>query len=83
MSTEAGGWFLERDDTTVDSIRAYLRGKNSGTFTIAYGSPPQRLGQKLPQPVRTALRRILRSGPLRHEGLVNEQAPFAGIHRRF
>src|ERR1700733_6706675 len=83
VSTEAGGWFLERDDTTVDSIRAYLRGKNSGTFTIAYGSPPQRLGQKLPQPVRTALRRILRSGPLRHEGLVNEQAPFADIHQRF
>jgi hypothetical protein len=83
VSTEAGSWFLERDDATVDSIRAYLRSKNSGAFNITYGSPPQRLGQKLPRPVRAALRRILRSGPLRHEGLVNEQVPFADIHQRF
>jgi hypothetical protein len=83
IATESGSWFLERDDATVDAIRAYVRGKSRGGFMIANDSPLRKLGHKLPWRARTILRRALRSGPIRHEALVNEQMPFDDVHRQF
>lgn len=82
ISTEAGSWFLERDDATVDTIRAYVRGKASGVM-IANDSPLRKFGHKLPWWLRSMLRRVLRAGPLQHEALVNEQIPFDEIYAQF
>ena len=83
VSTESGSWFLERDDATVDAIRAYVRGQPGQGFVIANDSVLRKLGHKLPGGIRSLLRRLLRAGPIRHEALVNEQLSFDDIHRRF
>ena len=38
IATESGSWFLERDDATVDAIRAYVREKSPRGFMIANDS---------------------------------------------
>jgi hypothetical protein len=83
VATEAGSWFLERDDATVNAIRDYVRQNAPGGLLIANDSPLRKFGHRLPSWARSALRRVLRSGPIRHEALVNEQISFDDIHRRF
>ena len=84
VSSEAGSWYLERDDATVEEIRAHVaRQYGAGGLTIANDSPLRRLGHKLPWPVRAALRRIMRRGPIRHEAAVSDALPFDDIYERF
>lgn len=84
VSTEAGSWFIERDDATIEAIRrwtaeTYGRGK----LVIANDSPLRKLGHRLPWPVRAALRRILSKGVVRHESTVTEELPFEEVYDRF
>lgn len=83
IATESGSWFLERDDETVNAIRAYVRYHAGRGIVIANDSPLRKLGHKLPWWLRSMLRRVLRAGPVRHEALVNEQIPFDEIYARF
>lgn len=84
ISTEAGAWYLERDDRTIEAIRAWTAERHGGgRLVIANDSPLRRLGHKLPWPVRAALRRIMRHGPLRHESTITEELPFDEVFARF
>jgi hypothetical protein len=82
IATEAGSWYLERDDATVTAIRAYVR-ERTGGIVIANDSVLRTLGHRLPDGVRTLLRRLMRAGPLRHEAAVNETVPREEILARF
>jgi hypothetical protein len=81
VATEAGSWFVERDDATIEKIRAYVRERTGPGIVIPNDSPLRRLGHKLPWGVREFLRKILRSGLVRHESLIS--ADPAEIHRIF
>jgi hypothetical protein len=83
IATEAGSWFLERDDATVLAIRDYLAAKGEGGFVIRADSPLQTLAHRLPYRLKALARRLLRSGPIRHEALAAEQVDFAEVHARF
>ncbi len=84
VSTEAGSWFIERDDATIEAIRAYIAERFKGKgIVIANDSPLRRLGHALPYPVRAMLRKILSAGPVRHELTINENLPFDKIFQRF
>lgn len=85
ISTEAGSWYLERDDRTVNAVREHVRASRSAGsgIVIAADSPLRRLGHRLPWRLRALLRRALRHGPVRHEALVNEALDFDEIHARF
>ena len=84
VSSEAGSWYLERDDATVEAIRAYAaREFGSGGWVIPNDSRLRRLGHMLPWPIRAALRRLMRRGPIRHESSVNEALPFDAVFERF
>jgi hypothetical protein len=83
IATESGSWFLERDDATVEAVRVHVRDKSGRGVMIANDSPLRKLGHKLPWQARMVLRRVLRSGPVRHEALVNEQISFDDVHRQF
>ena len=84
VSSEAGSWYLERDDATVEAIRAYTaRQFASKGLMIPNDSPLRRLAHKLPWPIRAALRHIMRGGPIRHESTVNETLPFDEVFERF
>lgn len=83
VSTEAGSWWVERDDATINAIRAWTAGRVKGRVIIANDSPLRALGHKLPWWMRAALRRILSKGVLRHESTINEELPFDEIYELF
>lgn len=83
IATEAGSWFLERDDATVLAIRDHLARSNGGGFVIRADSPLQGVAHRLPYRIKALARQLLRRGPIRHEALTAEQADFAEIHARF
>jgi hypothetical protein len=83
VATEAGSWFLERDDATVLAIRDYLGRNGGGGFVIRADSPLRPLAHRLPYRLKALARRVLRGGPIRYEALTAEEADFAEIHARF
>ena len=82
VATEAGSWFIERDDATVNAIRAEIRSAAKGVM-IANDSPLRSLGHKLPWWMRAALRKTLGSGFVQHEALVNEQVSYDNIFQKY
>jgi len=83
VATEAGSWFLERDDATVNAIRDYVLSRRSAGFVIRNDSKLRSLGHKLPWQLRSLARRLLRRGPIRHEALINEQVNSHDIFEKF
>lgn len=84
ISTEAGSWYVERDDATVFAIRDYVARTEGGLVLRAGSSSPlPRLARRLPHSVKSLLRRVLRRGPVRYEALSAEALDFAEIRRRF
>lgn len=61
VSSEAGSWFIERDDATVNAIRKYLR-EFSGTMEIANDSVLLRFGYKFPRWLRQLAARAFKRG---------------------
>jgi hypothetical protein len=82
VSTEAGSWFLERDDATVNAIRAYVL-KQAGGLVIVNDSSLRTLGHRLPWWARTVLRRAMEWGPVTHEALLNERVSYEEIRACF
>lgn len=83
VSTEAGTWFLERDDTTVNAIREYVLSKSAKGFVLRNDSPLRSLGHRMPWWMKSIVRRAMRGGPVRHEALLNEQLDPKDIFDRF
>lgn len=84
VSTEAGSWWVERDDAIVTAIRAWTAARVKGkALVIANDSPLRKLGHKLPWWMRAALRRILSKGVLRHESTITEELPFDEVYEHF
>ena len=83
VSCEAGSWFIERDDATVDSIREYIKERAPG-FTIANDSSFLRISRGLPDRFRQVAARMLSYVGVRHEHnthLTTEN--YLDIHARF
>jgi hypothetical protein len=84
IATEAGSWYLQRDDRTVDAIREWViqKEKRSG-FVLRSDSPLQKLAMLTPQPVRRRIRRYLRRGPLKVEVAIYDNLDFESVYERF
>ena len=82
VSTEAGTWFLERDDATVNAIRDHVLSTRKG-FVLRNDSALRSVGHKMPWWLKSIVRSAMRRGPVRHEALVNEQLDYADIFDRF
>jgi hypothetical protein len=82
IATEAGSWYLERDDATVLAIRDDVARSRAG-IVVRGDSSVSRLARRLPYGVKTALRNLLRGGLVAHEAISAEQLDFTDIHRRF
>lgn len=83
VSSEAGSWFIERDDHTIEAIRSWIMRSRNGYFVIANDSPLRRIGHKLPWQIRVLARKLLSRGYLRHESTINENLNFAEVYERF
>ena len=82
ISTEAGSFYLERDDKTVMAIRDYVAKAARGIVLRADATLP-RLARGLPYAVKSVLRRVLRGPLLSYEAVNAEHLDFAEIYRLF
>ena len=82
IGSEAGSWYLERDDRTVLEIQSFLREKTGGAVIRADGAA-HRMARRLPYPVKAWLRRLVAASPIRHEAIGEDGADFAQIRERF
>jgi hypothetical protein len=82
VATEAGGWFLEKDDATVNAIREHVLSNSTG-YVIKNDSAIRWLGHRMPWWLRSTLRNTLWSGPIKHEAVVNERVNPKDILDRF
>jgi hypothetical protein len=83
VATEAGSWYLERDDATVNAIRDYVLSKGTKGFVLRNDSALRRFGHLLPWWMKSIMRRAMRNGPIQHEALINEQLDPKDIFDRF
>lgn len=82
IGSEAGSWYLERDDKTVLEIQSFIRGKRGGALLRADGVA-HRAARHLPYPVKAWLRSLVALSPIRHEAIDDAGADFAEIKERF
>jgi Glycosyl transferases group 1 len=82
IGTEAGSWYLERDDHTALAIREFLQAR-SDALTIRADGWLHAVSRRLPYGVKARLRALLALTPLRHEALDAGEHDFAEINARF
>jgi hypothetical protein len=84
VSTEAGSWFLERDDATVNAIRRRTR-EQVGGVEIADDSMLLKLGYRSPAPLRKVAARLYRAvgGRFEYQTVAKEVESYNSIHAQF
>ena len=82
IGTEAGSWYLERDDETAFAIRDFLRAR-SRTPTIRADSWLHAAARRLPYGVKSGLKGVLARSSLRHEALDVSHDDFTEVQARF
>jgi Glycosyl transferases group 1 len=82
VSTEAGSWFIEHDDATVEAIRRYVH-QRSGGILIPNDSRLWQFADIVPVWLRRGSKWFLRAFKVKYETLVNQGQSYADIHARF
>jgi glycosyl transferase family 1 len=82
ISSEAGSWYLDRDDALVRRIHDAIGLERSG-LVIRQGEGLRRLVRRLPLSVKSALGFVLRRGPIKFAGFEDEGLDFEDLHGRF
>jgi hypothetical protein len=82
IGTEAGSWYLERDDRTALAIRDFLRARKGGP-TISADGRLHAIARHLPYAVKARLTALLTRTKLRHEAVAADDRDFAEIEARF
>ena len=80
IGTEAGSWYLERDDRTALAIREFLRVRSPSIRADGFVHAAFR---HLPYRLKTWLRALVRFLPMRHEALDYPGVSFAEINAQF
>jgi hypothetical protein len=82
VGTEAGTWYIERDDATALAIRDFLRGRANAP-TIRADGWLHAMARRLPYGVKAGLKAVLARSAVRHEAVVAGEDDFAAIQARF
>jgi len=82
IGTEAGSWYLERDDRTVLEIREFIRARTGGG-TIRANGFIHTCSRHLPYRLKTWLKGPLKFSPIRHEAFDSGAVSFAEIEAGF
>ncbi len=82
IGTEAGTWYLERDDRTALAIRDFLRARSQAP-TIRADGWLHGAARHLPYGVKARLKALLARSPVQHEALDAGERDFAEIEARF
>lgn len=82
IGTEAGSWYLERDDRTVLEISDFIRAKENGGMLRANGRLHNLL-RHLPIGLKLQLTGLLKWLPIRHEAFDDGSVEFSEIFAQF
>ena len=82
IGTEAGTWYLERNDRTALAIREFLR-LRSDTPTIRADGWLHAAARRLPYDIKSGLKAALARSSVRHEALDASEEDFAEVQKRF
>ena len=82
ISSEAGSWYLDRDDALVTRIHNAIGLERSG-LVIRQGERLRRLVRRLPLSMKSALGFALRRGPIKFAGFEDESLDFEDLDARF
>lgn len=82
IGSEAGTWYLERDDRTALAIRDFLRERSAGPVIRADGRL-HGLVRHLPYGIKSGLKSVLQRSPLRHEALGSDETACAEVVNTF
>lgn len=89
ISNEAGSYYLERDDATVEKIQAFVerQQKESGAAMVRPDSPAERIWRLVPQRLRRIIKppleRILKGMNISYYSDIYRQLDFKETHERF
>jgi hypothetical protein len=82
IGTEAGSWYLERDDRTALEIRQYIRAKG-GVATIRADGMFHAACRHLPFSLKEWLKTLVKWSPVLHEAMHHDAVSFEEIRMRF
>ena len=82
ISTEAGSWYLDRDDALARRVHEHLERARKG-LTISSRSPLRRIARRLPLGAKEALAGLLKRGPVGYESFEPDDVDFADVYERF
>lgn len=83
VSTEAGSWYLERDDHTVEAIRQWAMQRPDGALTLSADSAWVSLIESMPSIPRRILRAIKNLGFVKHELTAAGELSFKEVYEKF
>ncbi|MDA8121151.1 MAG: hypothetical protein M0Z38_01130 [Deltaproteobacteria bacterium] len=85
IATEAGSYYLERDDRTVRAIQDYVNEKKGreGVRVVRKGSLLEKAGLAIPRALRRRMKGMLEAANIRQEFLVHQAADYEEIRDRF
>jgi predicted RNA binding protein YcfA (HicA-like mRNA interferase family) len=82
VSTEAGSFYLERDDATVKKIKDYILSRHKGLI-ISPDSSLRRFVSSMPIFVKDIIKAILKKGPIRHRAFMDLGLDPQDVYQRF
>jgi Glycosyl transferases group 1 len=83
VSTEAGSFYLEKDDKMVHAITAYVKSKLTGKLVLPHDSPLRRIYQRFcPKKIREIIRRNLNTYMVEEYSL-SESLEFEEVYDKF
>ncbi len=82
ISSEAGSWYLDRDDSLVKKIAAHI-GHFRSSLVISDAGPMHGLLRRLPLAVKDALAWLLRNGPVKYAAFEDLTLDFEELNELF
>ncbi|RME97327.1 MAG: hypothetical protein D6773_15960, partial [Alphaproteobacteria bacterium] len=82
VSSEAGSWYLDRDDALMRQVAAYVAA-NRSRLVLDDSAPLRGLVRRLPLPVKSAITWMLRHGPVKYAGMEDAKLDFGELYERF
>ncbi len=82
ISTEAGSWYLERDDQLVRLIHDEIGRERTG-LVLTERSPLRRIVRRLPSSMKAMLAKLMRKGPIKYGAFEDEKLDFEEVYNRF
>jgi hypothetical protein len=83
VSTEAGSWYIERDDRTVEAIRAWANVRASARYVVGDHSMLNAVYNKLPALMKSLVRQLKNAGIIQHEITAAQELSFAEVYQHF